>query len=146
MKKLIAVAACALSMQALAADPLAVRGSTAARLLLAPHLEAIHAASGVDLVVSSEGTGQAVLDILDGKASAAVVTVPLVEAVAAAREAAWAQGRMIRAGDALRFHAIAWMEEGSRPLGFITAAPPSAELEGVMRYLRSEPARAMLER
>ena len=50
----------------------------------------------MDLKVVPVGTGQAMLDLIDGKTDAAMVSVPLAEAVAAAREAAWAEGRMLK--------------------------------------------------
>jgi hypothetical protein len=57
------------------------------------------------------------LDLLDGKTDAIVVTLPLAEAVAAAREAAWAEGRLLRV-PALAFHPI----EGVAGAGFVTLA------------------------
>jgi hypothetical protein len=135
-----------LASQAAFAETLEVPGSTAARVLIAPHVDGIHAASGVDLVVVPRGTGQAMLDLIDGKSSVAVVTVPLTEAVAAARETAWGEGRMLRVGYSLEWHPVAWVDEGTRPLAFVTNTRPTASVGRVLDYLRSEPARASLER
>ena len=92
----ILVLCIALSATAAIADPLEVAGSASARAALAPHAARIQAESGVDLKVVPVGTGQAMLDLIDGKTDAAMVSVPLAEAVAAAREAAWAEGRMLK--------------------------------------------------
>lgn len=86
----------ALAATAALAEPLEIPGAASARIALAPHAERIRAETGVDLEILPVGTGQAMLDLIDGKTDAAVVTVPLVEAVAAAREAAWAEGRMLK--------------------------------------------------
>lgn len=138
MKTAVLFAAALLACAAAAAESLEVRGSTAARLLVAPHVEALRAASDVDLVIAPRGTGQAVLDVIDGQASVALVAGPLTEAVAAAREAAWADGRILMVGERLAFHPIASVDNGARELGFVTAAAPSPQLERVLGYFRSE--------
>jgi len=91
------VALCfALAATAAFAEPLEVPGAASAGAALAPHAARIRAETGVDLKVLPVGTGQAMLDLIDGKTDAALVSVPLAEAVAAAREAAWAEGRMLK--------------------------------------------------
>ena len=93
-KALIAAVIAALAFP-VAAETLAVRGSVQAKTLVAPHLAKIRDKAGVDLDVATVGTGQAVLDVIDGRAEIALVAMPLAEAVAAARETAWAEGRML---------------------------------------------------
>ena len=94
-KAMLAAALAAMSLTAAAAERFEVPGSAHARSLLAPHIDRIRAKAGIDLAVTPVGTGQAVLDVVDGRAELALVAVPLAEAVAAAREAAWAEGRML---------------------------------------------------
>ena len=139
MKNAVLLAAALLASTAAVADTLEVRGSSAARLLVAPHLERIRAASDVRLVVDARGTGAAVLDVIDGQAPAALVAGPLTEAVAAAREAAWAEGRILMVGERLAFHPIASVDNGARELGFVTAASPSPDLARVIEYFRALP-------
>lgn len=88
--------ALAATATASAAEPLELQGAASARMAIEPHAARIRAETGVDLKVVPVGTGQAMLDLIDGKTDAAVVTLPLTEAVAAAREAAWAEGRMLK--------------------------------------------------
>ena len=93
-KALVAAIVAALAFPA-AAETFAVRGSAQAKALVAPHLESIRAKAGIALDVTATSTGQAVLDVIDGGTELALVAMPLTEAVAAAREAAWAEGRML---------------------------------------------------
>jgi len=73
-----------------------------------------------------------------GKAPAAVVAMTLAQAMAAAREAAWQEGRMLKVPEALQFHEVARFERDSRPVGFVTVGAPSPQLEKAMGYLRSK--------
>jgi len=145
MMKITLALAGLLASQLACAETLQVPGSTAARVALAPHVDRIEKASGVDVVVVPQGTGSAILDLIDGRTNVAVVTVPLTEAVAAARETAWEQGRILAVGPSISYHEVARLDEGARPLAFVTTTQPSATLGRVMDYLRSEPARAALE-
>jgi len=92
-----------------AAESLEIQGAASARMALEPHAARIRAETGVDIKVVPVGTGQAMLDLIDGKSDAAIVTVSLVDAVAAAREAAWAEGRL------LKLPALAWRAVDGTP-------------------------------
>ncbi|HEX7402892.1 MAG TPA: hypothetical protein VF287_02680, partial [Usitatibacter sp.] len=84
-----------LALPAEAGGKSAVYGSASAVGMLAPYLGLIDAKSEVSVSVSPLGSGQLVLDVLDGKSVAAVVAMPLPQAIAAAREAAREQGRTL---------------------------------------------------
>jgi hypothetical protein len=133
----IALAAAAFAVPAAARDAREVQGSPAAVFLLSPHLEQVRATSQVDVTAATVGSGQLVLDVIDGKAPAAVVAMTLAQAMAAAREAAWEEGRMLVVPEGLQFHEVARFERDARPVGFVTVGAPSPELERVMGYLRS---------
>jgi uncharacterized MnhB-related membrane protein len=123
---------------AAARDRLQVVGSPAAVFLLAPHLEQIESRSDVAVTVAAIGSGQSMLDVLDGKAAVAAVAMPLTEAVAAAREAAWSEGRIIAVPDTIQFHEVGRLAFDHRPVGFITLGTPSLELERVLVQLRAK--------
>jgi hypothetical protein len=106
---ILAVAAIAFAGAAVGAEPLQVEGSATARQALQPHVERIKAANAIDLQVIPVGTGQAMLDLLDGKTDTVVIAMPLADAVGAAREAAWAEGRMLKV-PALAYHPIEGVE------------------------------------
>ena len=131
----LALAALVLAFPAASRD---VPGSPAAVFLLAPHLEQVKATSDVAVTAATVGSGQLVLDVIDGKAQAAVVAMTLPEAMAAAREAAWQEGRMLVVPEGLQFHEVARYESNARPVGFVTVGAPSPQLEKVMGYLRSK--------
>jgi hypothetical protein len=133
----------ALAIAALFALPASARelqGSPAAVFMIAPHLAQIEATSDVKVTAATVGSGQLVLDVIDGKAPAAAVAMSLADAMAAAREAAWAEGRMLVVPETLQFHEVARFERDARPVGFVTLGAPSPELERAMGYLRSKQA------
>jgi hypothetical protein len=132
-----AVLAAALALPALSADTLPVAGSPALRYLLAPHVDRIRSTSDVAIDVNPVGTSQAMLDLIDGKSAVAGVVMSLPEALAAAREAAWAEGRMLRVPGTLMYHQVGAVQQGSQPVGFVTVGEPSYELQRVLGYLRS---------
>jgi hypothetical protein len=137
MKTICAAVALALGV----AMPVAARelpGSPAAVFLLAPHLGQVEATTEIAVTAATVGSGQLVLDVIDGKAPAAVVAMTLDQAMAAAREAAWQEGRMLKVPEALQFHEVARFERDSRPVGFVTVGAPSPQLEKAMGYLRSK--------
>ena len=113
----VATAVLALAGAAHAAEPLSVEGSSSARFALQSHVERLKASGQAALDVVPVGTGLAMLHLIDGKSDAAVITMPLVEAVAAAREAAWGEGRLLRV-PALAYHPI----EGVEGAGLVTVA------------------------
>jgi hypothetical protein len=108
--------------------------------LLAPHLAVVEATSDVAVTTATVGSGQLVLDVIDGKAPAAAVAMTLPQAMAAAREAAWQEGRMLVVPEGLQFHEVARYERDARPVGFVTVGAPSPQLEKAMGYLRSKSA------
>jgi hypothetical protein len=147
MKMSLAIAAICtvLSSQAFCADRLEVSAAGSASVTLSPHLERIRQGSNVHLVVNSVGTGQAMLDLIDGRANvAAVSTTTLWDAIGAARVAAWAEGkRLVNVDGALVFHPILSGDAGAHPLAFVTHGSASPQLVKVMDYLRSENGRKL---
>ena len=123
---------------AAARDRVQVVGSPAAVFLLAPHLAQVESRSDVAVNADAVGSGQAMLDVIDGKAAAAAVAMPLTQAVAAAREAAWAEGRMIAVPETIQFHEVGRLAKGDQPVGFVTVGAPSLELERVLIQLRAK--------
>lgn len=78
-----------------AADTFEVRGSASALAVVSPHLDRIRDRAGIDLQVTPVRMGRAMLDLADGRTDIVLIAVPLMDAVAAAREAAWMEGRVI---------------------------------------------------
>jgi hypothetical protein len=149
MKIAVALAAviAALAAPAIAAESLEIQGAQSAHDLLVAQAERIRAGSDVDLVVSAVGTGPAVLDVIEGRAEAAVVTESLYDAVADARITAWTERkRLLVVGPGHAFHPIAALSSGNRTLGFVTLQAPSARLARVIDYLNSEAAARPLVR
>ena len=107
--RILAAAAIAFVGAAVAAETLQVEGSASARQALKPHVERIKATSAIEVQVVPVGTGQAMLDLLDGKTDTVVIAMPLAEAVGAAREAAWAEGRILKV-PSLAYHPIEGVE------------------------------------
>lgn len=140
MKIAVAFAAlvAALAVPAIAAEPLEIQGAQSAHDLLATQADGIRTGSDVDLVVSPVGTGPAMLDVIEGRAEAAVVTESLYDAVADARITAWTeQKKLLIVSPGLMFHPIAALSSGNRTLGFVTMKAPSARLARVIDYLNS---------
>lgn len=137
-----AVAALAtLAASAFAADHLALPGATSAYYMLKGQAERIRAASDVDVEVDAVGTGQAMLDVIEGRTPAAVVTVPLADAVASARVAAWtSERRLLMVSQSLVYTPVPTLDPNGRPLAFVTMGAPSPQLARVIDYLASRPA------
>lgn len=149
MKIAVAIAAviAALAAPALAAEPLEIQGAQSAHDLLDAQAERIRAGSDVDLTVSPVGTGPAVLDVIEGRAEAAVVTESLYDAVADARITKWTEQRkLLVVGPGIMFHPIASLSSGARTVGFVTMKAPSARLARVIDYLNSDAAARPLSR
>lgn len=149
MKIVVAFAAlaAALAAPALAAEPLEIQGAQSAHDLLVAQAERIRTGSDVDLVVSPVGTGPAMLDVIEGRAEAAVVTESLYDAVADARITAWTeQKKLLIVSPGLLYHPIAALSSGDRTLGFVTMQAPSARLARVIDYLNSGAAARPLKR
>jgi hypothetical protein len=131
-----AILAALLATPVMASDRLQVPGAASAHYMLKPYAERIRVASGVDLDVTPVGTGQAMLDLIQGRAGVAVVTVPLVEAVASARILEWStQHRLLMVAARFNYHAVPAVDPNGRPLAFVTIGEPSPELARVIRYL-----------
>ena len=113
----VATALVAFAGTAYAAESVPVEGSSSARFALASQVDRLKAAGRTVLDVQPVGTGPAMMHLIDGKADVVVIAMPLAEAVAAAREAAWAEGRLLRV-PALAFHPI----EGVEGAGLVTVA------------------------
>jgi hypothetical protein len=147
MKTSFAIAAlcAAFGLPAWAADHLDVSAAGSASRALAPHLQKIRSASDVELVVNPVGTGQAMLDVIEGKAAVALVsTTSLWDAVGAARVAAWSEGHRVIAVGELAIYPVHMGGDGSQPLAFVTNAAPSPQLAKVLAYLGSDNGRRLL--
>ena len=141
MKTAAAVAAvlATLAVSAVSAEPLQIPGAASARYLLAAQHDRIQAASGVDLVVDDVGGGQAVLDVIEGRAQVAVVSESFMDAVADARITKWTdERRLLLVSPALAYYPVAASSAGARPLGFVTMSAPSPELARLIAYLNSD--------
>jgi hypothetical protein len=128
---------------ALAAEHVSISSSAPMSYLLAPHLDGMRAASGVDVELEAMGTGEAILDVIDGHAEAAAVAMPLAQALAAARDAARSEGSRLTIPATLRFHAIGSID-GTHVVGFVTRGAPSPAVEKLVVYLKSGAGRAQL--
>lgn len=143
----IAAVVAALAAPAIAAEPLEIPGAQSAHDLLAVQAERIRTGSDVDLTVSAVGAGPAMLDVIEGRAEAAVVTESLYDAVADARITKWTeQKRLLVVGPGLMFHPIASLTSQTRPVGIVTMKAPTARLARVIDYLNSEAAARPLNR
>jgi hypothetical protein len=134
----IALAALTFSLPALAQEARDVPGSPAAVFLLSPHLTSLQATSDLAITAATVSSGHLVLDVIEGKASAAVVALSLPQAIAAAREAAWEEGRMLVVPQTLQFHEVARYSTDSRPVGFVTLGSPTTQVQNALGYLRTQ--------
>ena len=135
--RVLAVAATAtLSTAALAADRLEVEGSTSAYYMVKAHVAAVRDAVGVDMVVAPVGTGRAMRDLLEGRTHVALVTVPLADAVEAARETAWREdGRLLVLDKSLAYTPLPALDASGRMLAAVTLGAPPARLTAVIASL-----------
>jgi hypothetical protein len=139
---LAAMLAAALAGPALA-EPLELQGATSAHYMLRPYVAGLHDALEVDLTVAPVGTSQAMLDLIAGRADVAVITVPLADAIASARIAAWSESRRLLVVDdsTLRYHEIPHLDPNGRPLAFVTRGDPALPVARVIAYLASRSTR-----
>jgi hypothetical protein len=142
-RTVIAVLALTFSLTSLAAETIEVPGPPALRYLLAPHVERILATSDIEVEIEPVGTAQAMLELFEGKTKVVGVVMSLPEAVAEAREAARSHGRKLRVPQTLVFHEIGRVEGGRKPVGFVTLGAPSASMQKVLAYFRTESGRAL---
>ena len=112
-----------------------VYGPESAVRLLAPYVDEIQAKSDIAIRTSKRDIGQLVLEVIDGKATAAVIAIPLSQAVAAARGAAWAEGRMLTLPVSLRFHEVAGVSRDGVPAGLVTLGAAPESLDKVLAEL-----------
>ena len=117
-------------------DARTVYGSASAVRMLAPYLNLIQSRGEVAIVASHVGTGQLVLDVIDGKATVAAIAMPLAHAVAAARLAAWEEGRILNLPESLQFHPVAALSGTDATVGFVTLGAAPASLQKVLVDLR----------
>lgn len=143
-KLIFAAVALAFALPAAAGEILEVSGTPLTQNLIARHLETIEASSGVELEMSAVGCGKAMLDLIEGKSSVAAVSVPLPQAIAAARNQAKAEGRSLVVPASLKFHEVARAAAGDRALAFVTVGAPGPELQKVLMFLRSHEGRAIV--
>ncbi len=125
-----------LAIPAMADDARTVYGSASAVRMLAPYLNLIESKGDVAIAVSPSGTGQLVLDVIDGKATVAAIAMPLPQAVAAARVAAWEEGRMLLIPESLQFQPVSALSGIGAPVGFVTLGATPARLQKVLDELR----------
>jgi tripartite-type tricarboxylate transporter receptor subunit TctC len=136
MKIVLALAALTFAGSVLAAEPLEIPGANSAYYMLKSHTDRIRAASDVDLTVAPVGTGRAMLDLIEGRAKVAVVTVPFMDAVASARVLAWSEEhRLLVVPRQIAYYDVPTPDSNGRPLAFVTMGDPSPELSRVIRYL-----------
>ena len=139
MRKAFAAAgfmACAAWAGSAAAADAVLYGSLNAVRMLKPYSGLMLSRAGLSLTASTSGTGQLVLDVIDGKESVAAIAMPLAQAVAAAREAAWAEGRTLKVPETLQFREVSSLRKGETSVGFVTVGAPSAALEQLLSDLR----------
>jgi hypothetical protein len=133
---LLASIAAACSTAALAGDRLEAEGSTSAYYMVKTHVAEVREAVGVDVVVAPVGTGRAMLDLLEGRTRVAFVTMPLADAVEAARATAWAeQGRVLPAEKALTYTQLPALDASGRTLAAVTMGVPPAALAAMIGSL-----------
>jgi hypothetical protein len=138
-RSLLAIVLATFAVSAVAADRLEIPGADSAHYLLAPHHDRIASASDVDLVVTPVGSGQAVLDVIEGRAQVAVVTESFADAVADARLAKWTgEHRLLLVSRSLTYYPIAAASADARPLAFVTMSAPSPQLTRLIQYLNSD--------
>jgi hypothetical protein len=117
-------------------DAHTVLASPTALRSLAPYRTLIEAKGDVALVESSRGTGQMVLDVLDGKAPAAAIAMPLAQAVDAARVVAWEEHRLLIVPETIQFHSLSGLSSPAVPIGFVTIGQAPTSLKDVLLALR----------
>jgi hypothetical protein len=133
---ILALAAAAFASAAFAADRLEAEGATSAYYMLKPHAAALRESRGVDLVVAPVGTGRAMLDLIDGRTRAAVVTSPLPDAVEAARMLAWSEeGRALQVKGDLVYTTLPALDPTGRMLAVVTVGAPPPQLARAVDYL-----------
>lgn len=112
------------------------RIAATAFLMLAAWAQPGMACDDAVVALDASVTGRLVLDVIDGKAQAALVSMPLEQAVAAARETAWSEGRILGIPEFLVFHEVAGLRNGNVPVGFVTVGEPKGAVAKVLANLR----------
>jgi len=133
---LIACIAAGFAGQALAADRIEAEGATSAYYMLKPHAAALQDKTGVELVVAPVGTARAMLDLMDGRTRAALVTAPLADAVEAARNLAWSEhGRVLDTKSQLVYTPLPAVDATGRMLAIVTVGAPPSQFVRAADYL-----------
>jgi hypothetical protein len=112
---------------------------TASRTIL-PRVEAASAATlGTDtsFVVQPAAEDEELLDLLEGRVAAVAIDAPLMQAVADARVAAFAHGRLLSVPSTLAFHEVGRDPGTGRAYGLVTLGLPSAQAARVLELLWS---------
>lgn len=92
---------------AAAADEVQLWGSTTCqKRFLEPGAAALEKATGVKIKVLGVGTGKGMLALFEGKASVAIASEKLEDAVASAQNEAKKDGKEVKAPEGLQFHEI----------------------------------------
>jgi hypothetical protein len=129
--------AVSLALPAAALEGGELHASANAARMLAPYAGLIEAKSGITMSVPAVGSGQLVLDVIDGKAAAAAIAMPFTQAVGAAREAARQEGRMLVVPDSLQFHELKGLSPPDGiPVGLVTLGPAPRGLVRLLAELR----------
>lgn len=84
-------------------------------------------------------SGQAVLDVVEGRVEMAPVSVPYGQALAAAHRQATAAGKRFAPPPSLRFHEIS--KSGDAVLSVVTIGTPSEDARQAIAFLRAREAR-----
>jgi hypothetical protein len=83
-----------------------------------------------------DASGRAVLDVVEGRAEMAAISVPYGQALAAAHQQALGAGKRFAPPPSLRFHAI-----GASGLSVVTVGAPSEDAKRAIAFLRDREAR-----
>jgi hypothetical protein len=94
------------------------------------------------LELHTSASGSAVLDLVEGRKSVAVISVPYGQALAAARRQASAAGRRFQPPPDLQIHAIDDAKGAAPRLAVATLGAPSDEALQIIDFLRTRGARA----
>jgi hypothetical protein len=136
LARIAASVAALLAASAFGADRLEAEGATSAYYMLKPHAAGLREKTGVELVVMPVGTARAMLDHIDGRTGAAVVTSPLADAVEAARTLAWAeQGRVLASKAQLIYTPLPAVDATGRMLAIVTVGAPPPQFVRAVDYL-----------
>jgi hypothetical protein len=107
--------------------------------LLTAAFVSLAAAQAPQPVGDLAASGQAVLDVVEGRIALGMVSVPYGQALAAAQRQAAAAGKRFAPPPSLRFHEISKSAEGV--VLAVTVGTPSEDVKDAIAFLRSREAR-----